>query len=59
MLGWIEKRYCQATGSTDERFGGKSIILVDDPDLLPPGADKPLFSSVCQFHTRPISLFHV
>ena len=28
MLGWIDKRCRQATGLTDELFGGKSIILV-------------------------------
>ena len=47
LLGWIGKRCRQATGLTDERFGGKSIILVGDPTQLPPVADKPLY------HAKP------
>ena len=45
MLAWIDKRCRQATGLTDELFGGKSIILVGDPGQLPPLADKPLYHS--------------
>ena len=45
MLGWIDKRCRQATGLTDELFGGKSIILVGDPGQLPPVGDKPLYHS--------------
>ena len=46
MLAWIDKRCRQATGLTDELFGGKSIILVGaDPGQLPPVADKPLYHS--------------
>ena len=39
LLGWIDERCRQATGRTDELFGGKSIILVGDPAQLPPVAD--------------------
>ena len=45
MLGWTDKRCRQATGLTDELFGGKSIILVGDPGQLPPVSDKPLYHS--------------
>lgn len=45
MLGWIDKRCRQATGVTDELFGGKSIILVGDPGQLPPVGYKPLYHS--------------
>ena len=45
MLAWIDKRCRQATGLTDELFGGKSIILVGDPGQLPHVADKPLYHS--------------
>ena len=45
MLGWIDKRCRQATGLTDELFGGKSIILVGDPGQLPPVSDKPFYHS--------------
>ena len=31
MFAWVDKWCCQATGLTDELFGGKSIILVGDP----------------------------
>ena len=31
MFAWIDKRCRQATGLTDEHFGGKSIILLCDP----------------------------
>lgn len=43
MLGWIDRRCRQATGITNDVFGGKSIILVGDPGQLPPVADKPLY----------------
>lgn len=49
LCGWIDRRCPQATGKTDEVFGGKSIILVGDPGQLPPVADKPLY------HSRPSS----
>ena len=42
MLGWIDRRCRQATGKTDEVFGGLSIILVGDHAQLPPVADKPI-----------------
>ena len=42
MFVWVDKRCRQATGLTDELFGGKLIILVGDPAQLPPVADKPL-----------------
>lgn len=45
MLGWIDKRCRQATGLTDELFGGKSIILVGDPGQLPSVGDKPFYHS--------------
>ena len=45
MFAWVDKRCRQATGLTDELFGGKSIILVGDPGQLPPVADKPLYHS--------------
>ena len=31
MFAWVDKRCRQATGLSDELFGGKSIILVGDP----------------------------
>ena len=49
LLGLVDRRCRQATGKTDEVFGGKSIILVGDPGQLPPVADKPLYQ------TRPSS----
>ena len=45
MFAWVDKRCRQATGLTDQLFGGKSIILVGDPAQLPPVADKPLYHS--------------
>ena len=45
MLGWIDRRCRQATGRSDEVFGGLSIILFGDPGQLPPVADKPLYHS--------------
>jgi len=45
MFAWVDKRCWQATGLTDELFGGKSILLVGDPAQLPPVADKPLYHS--------------
>ena len=45
MFAWVDKRCTQATGLTDQLFGGKSIILVGDPAQLPPVADKPLYHS--------------
>ena len=45
MFAWVDKRCRQATGLSDELFGGKSIILVGDPAQLPPVADKPLYHS--------------
>ena len=49
MLGWIDRRCRQATGISDEVFGGLSIILFVDPGQLPPVADKPLY------HSKPTS----
>ena len=49
MLGWIDRRCRQATGMSDEVFGGLSIILFGDPGQLPPVADKPLY------HSKPTS----
>ena len=49
MLGWIDRRCRQATGKTDEVFGGLSIILVGDPGQLPPVADKTLY------HSKPMT----
>jgi len=49
MLGWIDRHCRQATGKSDEVFGGLSIILVGDPGQLPPVADKPLY------HSKPTS----
>ena len=45
MFAWVDKRCRQATGLTDQLFGGMSIILVSDPAQLPPVADKPLYHS--------------
>ena len=45
MFAWVDKRCRQATGLTDQLFGGKSIIFVGDPGQLPPVADKPLYHS--------------
>ena len=45
MFAWVDKRCRQATGLTDQLFGGMSIILVGDPAQLPPVADKPLYHS--------------
>lgn len=45
MFGWVDKRCRQATGLTDELFGGKSILLAGDTAQLPPVADKPLYHS--------------
>ena len=42
-MGWIDRRFRQATGLKDSLFGGKSIILIGDPAQLPPVADKPLY----------------
>ena len=47
MFGWIDNRCKQSTGLKDQLFGGKSIVLVDDPGQLPPVADEPLY------HIRP------
>jgi len=44
-LAWVDKQGRQATGVTDQLFGGKSIIFVGDPGQLPPVADKPLYHS--------------
>ena len=49
MLGWIDRCGRQATGISDEVFGGLSIILFGDPGQLPPVADKPLY------HSKPTS----
>ena len=49
IIGWIDRRCRQSTCHTDEVFGGKSIILIDDPSQLPPAADKPLY------HAKPSS----
>ena len=46
-FGWVDRRCRQATGITDELFGGKCIILLGDPCQLPPVGDKPLY------HTAP------
>jgi hypothetical protein len=46
-FGWVDRRCRQATGITDELFGGKCIILLGDPGQLPPVGDKPLY------HTAP------
>ena len=45
----IDRRCRQATGISDEVFGGLSIILFGDPGQLPPVADKPLY------HSKPTS----
>ena len=49
MFAWVDKRCRQATGLTNQLFGGKSIILVGDPAQLPPVGDKPLY------HSKPSS----
>lgn len=49
IFAWVDKRCRQATGLTDQLFGGMSIILVGDPAQLPPVADKPLY------HSKPSS----
>jgi len=36
MLARIDKQCRQATGLTDELFGGNSIILFGDPGQFPP-----------------------
>ena len=48
-FGWVDRRCRQATGISDELFGGKSIILLGDPGQLPPVGDKPLY------HAKPSS----
>ena len=45
-FGWMDKRCKQATGYSDNVFGGKSLILTGDPGQLPPVADKPLFHAI-------------
>lgn len=42
-LGWIDRRCRQSTGKKEQLFGGKSIILIGDPEQLPPVCDKPLY----------------
>ena len=49
IFAWVDKRCRQATGLTDQLFGGKSIISVGDPAQLPPVADKLLY------HSKPSS----
>ena len=44
-FGLIDKRCRQATGQYDKVFGGKSIILIDDPRQSPPVGDNPLYHS--------------
>ena len=44
-LGWVDRRYRQATGIKDQLFGGKSIILLGDGVQLPPVGCKPLHHS--------------
>ena len=39
-LAWTDKRCRQATGLSDELFGGLSIILTGDPGQLPPVGNK-------------------
>ncbi len=48
-FGWVDKRCRQASGISDELFGGKFIILPGDPGQLPPVGDKPLY------HAKPSS----
>lgn len=45
MLAWVDEPCRQATGLTDQLFGGKSKIFVGDPGQLPPVAGKPLYLS--------------
>ena len=45
-FGWINRRCRQATGKSDQLFGGISIILIGYPAQLPPVGDKPLYHSV-------------
>ena len=45
LFGWIDKRLRQITGHCDEPFGRKSVVLVGDPEQLPPVGDKPLYHS--------------
>ena len=47
LFGWIDQRCKQVSGCYDKVLGGKSFILVGDPDQLPPVADKPLY------HAKP------
>ena len=49
MFAWVDKLCRQATGLTDQLFGGMSTILVGDPAQSPPVADKPLY------HSKPSS----
>ena len=44
-VGWFDRRCRQATGLQEVLFGGKSVILIGDPALLPPVGDKPLYHS--------------
>lgn len=48
-MGWIHRRYRQATELQEVLFGGKSVILIGDPVQLPPVGDKPLN------HSKPSS----
>ena len=49
-LGWVDRRYRQATGIKDQLFGGKSIILLGYGVQLPPVGCKPLH------HSNPSSM---
>lgn len=42
-FGWVDRRFRQATGITDELFDGKCIILLGDLGQLPPVGDKSLY----------------
>ena len=46
-FGWIDRRCRQSSGTKEELFGGKSIILFGDVAQLPPVCDQSLY------HAKP------
>ena len=44
-FGWVDRHCRQASGISDELFGGKSMILQDDFGQLPTVGGKPLYQA--------------
>ncbi|CAN0182218.1 unnamed protein product [Ascophyllum nodosum] len=42
QFAWVDRRLRQATGRTDEVFGGISVIMTGDPGQLPPVCGRAL-----------------